>query len=42
MAADGSIVIDVRADTKQATSALAKLGKLALAAFAVEIGRAHV
>lgn len=36
MAADGSIVIDVRADTKQATSALAKLGKLALAAFAVD------
>jgi len=36
VAADGSIVIDVRADTKQATSALAKLGKLALAAFAVD------
>lgn len=36
MAADGSIVIDVRADTKQATSALTKLAKLAATAFAVD------
>lgn len=36
MAADGSIVIDVRADTQQATSALTKLAKLAATAFAVD------
>lgn len=36
MAADGSIVIDVRADTQQATSALSKLAKLAMTAFAVD------
>lgn len=35
-AADGSIIIDVRADTSQATSALSKLAKLAATAFAVD------
>ena len=35
-AADGSIIIDVRANTQQATSALTKLAKLAVAAFAVD------
>lgn len=35
-AADGSIIIDVRANTKQATSALTKLAKLAATAFAVD------
>ena len=33
--ADGSIIIDVRADTRQATGALSKLAKLAMTAFAV-------
>lgn len=36
MAADGSIIIDVRANTQQATSALTKLAKLAATAFAVD------
>ena len=35
-AADGSIIIDVRANTQQATSALTKLAKLAATAFAVD------
>lgn len=35
-AADGSIIIDVRANTRQATSALTKLAKLAATAFAVD------
>lgn len=35
-AADGSIIIDVRADTSRATSALSKLAKLAATAFAVD------
>lgn len=34
--ADGSIIIDVRANTQQATSALTKLAKLAATAFAVD------
>ena len=35
-AADGSIIIDVRANTQQATSALTKLAKLAATAFVVD------
>ena len=35
-AADGSIIIEVRANTQQATSALTKLAKLAVTAFAVD------
>lgn len=35
-AADGSVIIDVRANTQQATSALTKLAKLAATAFAVD------
>lgn len=35
-AADGSIIIDVRANTQQAKSALTKLAKLAVTAFAVD------
>lgn len=35
-AADGSIIIDVRANTRQAKSALTKLAKLAATAFAVD------